>query len=220
MVTVKIPRRTLDFASNWKRDIAVRFAARCHTPIPLAAAKMKPYLCAPSTTGNVDKPWNLPTMNTRRPTAMRMPRHGGRAQYRPDYKEWLDEEFRKSSIRRRCNKAHTHVRSLSDSLSRAEKRLHRSALSPDELRRHIRDRNTRAKKLQRTAPKPPPVQSWSAMRTLEMGAYKKQLSSFHKWDDKMRTFIQETKAVEHALNKLGKQKNRRGRACRRADARY
>ncbi len=151
---------------------------------------------------------------------MRIPRHGGGAPYRPDDKKWLDEEFRASSIRRRCNQAHTLVSNLSDALSRAEKNLHRSALSPDELRRHIRDCNARAKKLQRTAPKPPPVKSWRAMRSLEMGAYKKQLGAFYKWDDKMRTFVREAKAVEHWLNKLGNEKNRRGRNRRRADARY
>lgn len=117
-------------------------------------------------------------------------------------------EYRRSAIRRRCAEARGCVTALIIALSRAEVRLNRSSLSLEEMRRHIRQYGARASKLQRVAPKPVPVRSWSTMRSLEMGAYRRQLAAFNRWDSKMRTFIHDANVMVGMLNKLAYVKKR------------
>ncbi len=149
---------------------------------------------------------------------MRHPGNGARAQYTKEYKRWLDTEYNRTAIKMRCSEARGCVNALTAALSHAETRLHRSALSPAELRAHIRDFGARASKLERTAPDPPPVRSWAAMRSLEMHAYRKPLRSFDKWDDKVCAFIHDAKLIERMLRKLAPQKSLEKSIRRRTDA--
>ncbi len=141
-------------------------------------------------------------MFAQRPRIMKHPGRGARAQYRTEYKRWLDIHYRVGAIRQRCDIARACVSALSAALAQVESRLYRKGFAPEELHMHIRECDARVAKLERTAPKPPPIRSWSAMRSLEMKAYRKQLRAFDKWDDKMCAFMRNSTVLLKVLNKL------------------
>lgn len=141
-------------------------------------------------------------MSNHRPRIMKHPGRGARAQYRREYKHWLDANYRVGAIRERCLAARASVNALRASLPVVEIRLNRKTVLSQELATYISYCVKRMAKLERKAPKPPPIRSWTAMRSLEMKAYRKQLRSFDEWDDKMQDFVDNISGLLQILSKL------------------
>ena len=121
---------------------------------------------------------------------MRHPGGGARAQYTREYKWRLDATWRADAMSVRLRAAGAALRALRGGEARLAHTLARStppqggardAFTLVDLREHVARSRRALRKLAAALPPPPPVR-WARMRSLEMGAYRRELRAFDKWD--------------------------------------